>query len=528
MTSNDALDEGRRFNLAGRFHERMREQPAGAALWVDGEVLSYAQLGERGARIAGWLSASGIGRGSRVGVLASRSVLAYSGILGVAWSGAAYVPLSPRTPAARLRDLMRRAELAALIVDASGLAALNGEALESLPRHVLVPRGARVSAAGSEVVGEDALANVEPLQHPAASRPEDLAYLMFTSGTTGAPKGVMVTCGNVEHFIGVVQERYSIAPGDRVSQFFELTFDLSVFDLFATWSGGACLYAIPDGERMAAVRFIRAHELTVWFAVPSAIAFLARVRALAPDSMPSLRVSLFCGEALPADSAQQWRRAAPNGVLENLYGPTEATVACLAEPCSKEIRVTRDRGVVAIGVPLEDTHAVLLDGEHRFVEGGDVGELALCGPQIAAGYWRDRELTAQSFPTLDHPELGRRVFYRTRDLACRDADGRFHFLGRADNQVKIHGHRVELEEIDAHLRAICGSAAAAVAWPVSNGLAEGVVAFVAQSALATDEIRRRLKELVPWYMVPRTIVSVPSLPLTANGKIDRAALRATL
>jgi len=321
-----------------------------------------------------------------------------------------------------------------------------------------------------------------------------------------------------------MQERYRIGPEDRLSQFFELTFDLSVFDLFMAWGGGACLYSIPESERFSPANFIREQALTVWFAVPSAIAFMMRVKALAPGSLPSLRLSLFCGEALQAAAAEQWRAAASNGALDNLYGPTEATVACTVEPCTEQISVTKDRGIVAIGTAFDGMLAGIVDARMQFLASGEIGQLVLSGPQIAPGYWRDPDLTAERFPVLEHPSLGARVFYLTHDRAYRDDDGRFHFLGRLDNQVKIHGHRAELEEIDAHLHAISGAAAAAIAWPVNNGSADGVVAFVAGGNLSSDDIRQRMKQTVPWYMVPRRIVQLEHLPLTSNGKVDRAAL----
>jgi amino acid adenylation domain-containing protein len=501
-----------RLNLAWPFHQRVLAQPERPALWLERRSFSYAELGERAARIAGWLHQADVARGCRVGVLASRSEFAYAGILGAAWAGATYVPLDPKHPEARLIELMTRAELQALIVDDAGEAALTDALREKAPTNILVARTA-----------QESLRSTQPVSEPVAMAADDLAYLMFTSGTTGVPKGVMVSTGNVAHFSSVMQARYRIAPDDRVSQFFELTFDLSVFDLFMAWGGGACLYSIPEAERFAPGNFIRAHALTVWFAVPSAIAFMLRVKALAPGSLPSLRVSLFCGEALPAESAQRWREAAPHGVLENLYGPTEATVACLVEPCSEQIRVTKDRGIVAIGNAFEGMLAEIVDGEGRFLPPGEIGELALGGPQVASGYWRDAELTARRFPVLEHPS-GARVFFLTHDRAYCDDSGCFHFLGRLDHQVKIHGHRVELEEIDAHLRAITGAPAAAIAWPVKNGAADGVVAFVSSSAVSSDDIRQRMKQAVPWYMVPRRIVELEHLPLTSNGKVDRAAL----
>ena len=523
-----ATELGSHLNLASGFHRQMLAGPERPALWIEGVAFTYAELGDCAARIAGWLNAAGIGRESRVGVLASRSKLAYAGILGSCWSGATYVPLHPRHPEARLIDLVRRGELSALIVDPSGASALSEALLEVAPRHLLVSDNASSSDSRHARLGEQELSSIPPVERPMPVSAADLAYLMFTSGTTGVPKGVMVTTTNVAHCMSAMQSRYRIEPSDRCSQFFELTFDLSVFDLFMTWNGGACLHSISESERMAPAKFIRERALTTWFAVPSAIAFMARVKSLAPNSLPSLRLSLFCGEALPAESAQLWRQAAPQSVLENLYGPTEATIACLVEPCSETIHVTKDRGIVAIGSALDGMRAAIVDEQRQFLPPGSSGELVLSGEQVAAGYWRDAELSANRFVVLDHPQWGKQTFYFTHDVATLDGDGRFHFQGRLDNQVKIHGHRVELEEIDAHLQAITGAAAAAIAWPVVHGSADGVVAFLTAKHMSADEVKQRLRMTVPWYMVPRKIVNLDALPLTPNGKIDRNALREML
>lgn len=518
------LSDGR-YNLVRGFHQRLVEQPQAPALWVDDRRYSYAELGRRAGRIAGWLRAAGLGPGSRVGVLGGRHALSYAGILGACWAGAAYVPLNPRNPEARLRGLLERAEPHALIIDDSAAASLSPALLETCPRHLLAS-DRRAAAVGPRLRGESTL---EPPtgEPPVALGQEDLAYLMFTSGTTGVPKGVMVSAANVERFMTCMQERYRIGPDDRLSQFFELTFDLSVFDLFMGWSGGACVYVIPESERMSPTAFVRRHQLTVWFSVPSAVAFMLRVKTLAPGLLPSLRLSLFCGEPLPERCARRWGEAAPQSEVENLYGPTEATIACLLEPCGERMVVTPHRETVSIGRPYAGMQAAIVGDEGAFIDDASSGELALTGSQVAPGYWRDPQLTAQRFPVLDHPQLGRRRFYLTGDLAYRDAEGRFHHLGRIDNQVKIHGHRVELEEIDAQLRRACGHDAAAVAWPVRHGSADGAVAFVTGDA-PVAAIREALKQALPAYMVPRRIVHLESLPLTLNGKIDRSALIAML
>jgi len=344
---------------------------------------------------------------------------------------------------------------------------------------------------------------------------------MFTSGTTGVPKGVMITHAAIEHFLSVMQARYSIGPGDRVSQFFELTFDLSVFDLFMSLGNGATLCVLPEASRLGPAGFISEQKLTVWFSVPSAMVLMDRFRQLRPGVFPDLRLSLFCGEPLPADPLANWMAAAPNSVLENLYGPTEATLACLLQPCAPDLRLTPERGCVAIGHPYPGMQAAIMDSGGQIVRsGGEPGELLLAGPQLAAGYWRDRSLTDERFTTLD----GTR-WYRSGDLARQDADGCVHHLGRTDNQIKIFGHRVELEDVDTHLRHVCRcESVMAVAWPMAHGTAQGIVAFVAGSALGVTEIRDGMKTRVPGYMVPRQVMFLDTLPLSANGKFDRKAL----
>jgi D-alanine--poly(phosphoribitol) ligase subunit 1 len=526
-------------NLAGGVWRHAATQPEAPALVVEGRTWSYSRLRDEAWRVAERVLTLPPRPGRlapRVGILASRTVETYAGILGVAAAGGTYVPINPRQPPARLASILGRASLDALVVDAQGAGLLGHEALRGmLPPCVIGPRGeaerrdeadaATAVAAWSagSLRGEQSLPTPStPAQVPAGHP----AYVIFTSGTTGVPKGVVVSAGAVRHFLDAVRERYAIGPADRVGQLAETSFDLSVFELFAAWDGGATLCVVPESQLMAPAGFIRRERLTVWASVPSVITMLSRMKLLEPGAFPTLRASFLIGEALPVLSARAWQAAAPASLVDNQYGPTEAACACTVQRICEPVVETPERGTVAIGTPYAGMHAGIVR-EGVFVADGEAGELALHGPQLADGYLDDEELTAQRFPTLDHPQLGRGRWYLTGDLALRDQRGALHWLGRTDHQVKIMGHRVELEDIEAHLRAASGSdAVAAVVVDVTGGSA--VAAFVSGAVRSPAEIRERMRGLVPPYMLPRRIVELDALPLSANGKVDRAALRALL
>jgi acyl-CoA synthetase (AMP-forming)/AMP-acid ligase II len=227
---------------------------------------------------------------------------------------------------------------------------------------------------------------------------------------------------------------------------------------------------------------------------------------------------------LPLATAQAWQAAAANSIVENLYGATEATVVCFGQPLTDQPNVTRNRGVLAIGSPFEGVEADVLDSDLNPVSESEPGELAISGRQLARGYFDDAEMTAARFPSL----RGTR-WYRTGDLVYRDESGALHHLGRIDNQVKVLGNRVELEEVEAHLRDIAGTdLVAAVAWPVVDGCASGIVAFQCGSRVGPQAAREAMRQRVPSYMVPQQIQDVDSMPLGSTGKIDREALRRRL
>jgi acyl-coenzyme A synthetase/AMP-(fatty) acid ligase len=249
-------------------------------------------------------------------------------------------------------------------------------------------------------------------------------------------------------------------------------------------------------------------------------------RSLQPGSLASLRYSSFGGEPLPLASVLAWQAAAPGSAIDNLYGPTEATVDCAGqriEPGAQPI-VTPGRGVLAIGTAHPGTELEVLGADLRPVPAGEAGELAIAGSQLTLGYLGAPELTAERFPVID----GRR-WYLTGDIAMQDAAGVFHHLGRIDNQVKIQGYRVELEDIEAHVRAIaCTDQVAAVAWPVEDGVARAIVCFVARNEVPAGRVREALRHRVPSYMVPEAIHEITALPLNASGKLDRGKLIARL
>jgi amino acid adenylation domain-containing protein len=494
-------------NIVARILGRAASAPHRVALRLGAAEVTYGDLALRARRLAGWLLEEADPRDARVIVLAKRSIDAYVAVLGAGAAGMAYVPVDPDLPFERRAEMIRRARPAAIVAD-----------------HEPDPRLAEVVSVPVVHPAAHLSWRAHPLEEPRPVPPEAPAYLMFTSGTTGVPKAVVVTAGNVAHFLQVMRGRCPLRAEDRVSQFYDLTFDLSIFEIFPALEAGACLHVVPAEQRLCPAGFIRDEALTVWSSVPSVIGFLRRLGQIPPGSLPSLRLAMFCGEPLPAAHVEAWRRAAPSCVIDNQYGPTEATVSCLGEMISGAPRLTPEREVVSIGKPYPGMLAGVVDATGRFLAPGEVGELALSGPQVSAGYFDDPELTRRRFPELSHPVLGRATWYLTGDLAREDAEGCFHHLGRIDHQVKILGKRVELEEIEAHLRAVTGGDAAAVPWPLQDGAAVGVVAFVAGGQWTPEDALAAIRGRLPAHMVPGQLVRKAALPLGSTGKIDRRAL----
>ena len=363
------------------------------------------------------------------------------------------------------------------------------------------------------------------LTQPLAARPRDVAYVLFTSGSTGRPKGVPITHGNVDHFLLHSQQRYGFTPEDICSQTFAATFDLAMFDMFMAWGAGAALESTPVHAFVALPEFIERKKMTVWFSVPSAISVVRRRGGLRPGSMPSLRWSLFCGEALMRQDAEDWHKAASQSVLENLYGPTELTIACSSYRWIPEQSPSECvNNVVPIGTIYPSLRYVLTDPFGQ--PGPTEGELCVTGPQMFAGYLDPRD-DENRFLTHD----GRR-WYRTGDrvrLEDRRAGetggsgGVLQYLGRVDHQVKIRGYRVELAEIEYAARALPGIQQVAAVPVRYRGIVE-LAMFYAGSVLTPKDLIVALAQSLPDYMVPRWAWRLDDLPLNANQKVDRQAL----
>jgi amino acid adenylation domain-containing protein len=508
--------------------------PDRPAVEVEGNVLSYRELCFKAASLAATLQRRTPPGGSPLtAVFAHRSATAFVGILAALFRGHGYVPLNRTFPADRTRMMLASSDCRAVIVDNESAQQL-GEVLEGLNHSLLIiaPDKKKVESLAERypshiILGFEDLETPESLEMIPSS-PESVAYLLFTSGSTGIPKGVMVAHRNVTYFVDAMVNRYGITEEDRFSQNFDMTFDLSAFDMFVAWECGACVCCPSQKTLINPGHFMRDARLTVWFSVPSVGVFMKRLGMLKPNKYPNLRWSLFCGEALPVDLTGAWADAAPNSIVENLYGPTEVTIACTLYRWDREKSVAEcEFGVVPIGRPYLGTEVMVVDEKLREVLPGEQGELLLTGPQLSLGYWRDPDKTAKAFIV---PEGRKCVYYRTGDRVRRPVgENPIIYLGRLDHQVKVLGHRLELGEVEAALRQETGvNSVVAMGWPITSSGAGGVVAFVVGSDLKQETIRKGLQTKLPPYAVPRQIYFVPRLPLNVNGKVDRQALRKLL
>ena len=516
------------YNLACIVHRQSMTNPGAVALHYQERPLTYRELAERAAQLAGCIRqhvppALDAAVRPRVGILASRSSDACVAMLGACWAGATYVPIGLKMPEDRILSILSQCNLSAIIADAEGATLLTKNVLAAGTPLIIAPGAQTLPAPQTGVtlvdLGSTTVTQVDAKIPPALMQAQDTAYIIFTSGTTGVPKGVMISAGSAQQFVANVTDLLGFKPTDRTLETCELTFDISMHNMFTTWLVGAALYILPPNQVMKAVDFVRTHALTVWNSVPSLVGVLTQIRALEANVMPTLRLSQFGGEAMTRGLVDAWRLAAPNSTIFNLYGPTEATVYCMEQEVKDPLPMTPGRDYISIGNPLPGCEAAVMNETGDIVADGEYGELAIAGGQLAQGYLNLAELTEARFPTL----RGKR-WYRTGDRAMRDASGAFHCVGRIDNQVKVLGHRIELEEIEAHLRRVTGVEVVCVAaWPVIDGVAQGLVAFIGTESVNKKQIKASLKNGLPTYMIPNRIVAQKNMPFNQSGKVDRRA-----
>ncbi|RQO56211.1 non-ribosomal peptide synthetase [Variovorax sp. KBW07] len=478
-------------------------QPEAIALLFGDEALSFAELDRRANRLAHRLIALGVRPDMRVGIAMERSIEMVVGILGILKAGGAYLPLDPEYPVQRL----------AYMVEDSGIELL---LVHGTTRDHIAGRS------GLAVLDIDTIdLSGEPATDPrVALHGENLAYVIYTSGSTGKPKGAAVRHDALHSCMAWMQQAYQLTRADTVLHKAPFGFDVSVWEMFWPMTAGARLVVANPGDHRDPARLvalIQRHQITTLNFVPSMLqAFLAHKDIEASTRLKHIIVG---GEAMPAETQRETLRRLSGATLQNLYGPTETTIHVTRWTC-------RDDGqsLVPIGQPISDTRTHVLDAELNEVPRGVAGELYLGGVSLARGYLNKPALSAERF-VADPFGNGDRL-YRTGDLVRWNAEGQIEYLGRIDHQVKIRGFRIELGEIEAQILAQPEVREAVVV--AREGVAgASLLAYVSAHAGQSVDgaaLRERLGQVLPDYMVPRAIVTLPALPLNANGKVERKAL----
>jgi len=505
-------------------------RPDALALVMNDERISYAELEEVSNQLARQLQAIGCVRGDRVCFLTPKTPAAIISELGILKADCIYVPLDPSSPAPRLAKIIAACEPRCVLVagSAAGLLrdALAEAALSAAPLigwlDAEAPRspGLKVEFSRTDLTGFSG-APLDYRNHDA-----DTAHILFTSGSTGAPKGVQITHNNALRFIEWATRYFGASAEDRISGHPPLHFDLSTFDIYATLGAGAQLHLVPAELNLLPNKiadFIRRHELTQWFSAPSLLNYMAKQDVVAQGDFPTLKRLLWCGEVFPTPALRYWMKRLPHVSFTNLYGPTEATVA--SSYYTVPACPPRDDTPIPIGTPCDGEELLVLDDDLRPAPPGEVGALFIGGVGLSPGYWRDEQKTSEVF--LDMASYGR--IYKTGDLAKVGEDGLVYFLGRADSQIKSRGYRIELGEIETALNALGLLRECAVVAVNSEGF-EGTAICCAYAPLPGDggnptTLRQALRRALPSYMLPSHWICFERLPQNGNGKIDRRALR---
>ena len=438
----------------------------------------------------------------RIGVLVDNSIEMYASVLAILLSGKTYVPIHPGHPDNKNEQIITQAGLKTVLGNIK-------QVKENLFHTVKVLQPELKPDAKFEFKTD--------------TNPQTEAYILFTSGTTGVPKGVPITYGNVDAFLNSFFEIYSdLKPGDKFLQMFDLTFDLSVMSYLAPLCLGASVHTLPnDGVKYLNIySTLEDQQITFALMVPSMIQLLQPY--FEEINLPALRYSLFCGEALLQSTVKQWQKCIPNASVWNVYGPTEATIFCTCYRLP-ETDVKTYNDMVCIGREMSSTQCILIDENKNEVSPGNKGELCISGTQLTQGYVNNPEKNKEVFFDKNGTQ-----FYKTGDICLRDDEGDLSYCGRTDHQVKLQGFRVELSEIEFYAKKVTNGANCVAIVKTNAKKIDELHLFTEAADITDEQLLDLLKTKLPAYMIPQFIHRVSTFPLNANGKTDRKALSAQL
>ena len=503
-------------NLGLHFEEVVASAPDAIALICEGDSCTFSALNSSANRLARWLTSQGVNKGAVVCLELPKIAEAYALAMACIKIGAPYAFLDPAAPAERARLMLERCRPTLIVSVREGFG----------PRTLISDADARAALHRAVSTHDD-----DNLPQTSLITGADPAYVMFTSGSTGEPKGVVIPHQGVLHLIAWAKSDLGIGPGDRLTNVNPIYFDNSVFDIYAGLLNGAAIVALdamkgrPPAELVSE---ITRHQCTFFFAVPTLFMFLDSMHLLSPEWLPSVSRFMFGGEGFPLARLRRFHDAfAGNAKLINCYGPTETSCICSGFEIDESVFDTND-GLAPLGRLNPNFSYRILDEDMKPVAAGTAGELWLGGPGVGLGYINNSQETARRFcqdPLIDGY---RSILYRSGDLVEVDETGVLRFRGRADNQVKLRGYRVELEEIDHALVAREGiTRALAVVLHDANG-ASRLLAAYSGARMADSDLRQHCAARLPAYMVPSRFIWLEDIPINANGKADRRSVASLL